>query len=96
MEKNTTFSEVAALWKADKKQYVKKSTYAAYCLLIQSHLIPEHVHCCDFEKIQPQRDSQSGQANKYQSGITGTAPRQFHAPAFPYAGQTSGTVLRRL
>lgn len=41
MEKNTTFSEVAALWKADKKQYVKKSTYAAYCLLIQSHLIPE-------------------------------------------------------
>lgn len=41
MEKNTTFSEVAALWKADKKQYVKKSTYAAYCLLIQSHLLPE-------------------------------------------------------
>ena len=41
MEKNTTFSEVAAQWKADKKQYVKKSTYAAYCLLIQSHLIPE-------------------------------------------------------
>lgn len=41
MEKNTKFSEVAAQWKADKKQYVKKSTYAAYSLLIQSHLIPE-------------------------------------------------------
>lgn len=41
MEKNTTFSEVAALWKADKKQYVKKSTYAAYCLLLKSHLLPE-------------------------------------------------------
>lgn len=41
MEQNTTFSAVAALWKADKKQYVKKSTYAAYCLLIQSHLLPE-------------------------------------------------------
>lgn len=41
MEKNTTFSEVAALWKDDKKQYVKKSTYAAYCLVIQSHLLPE-------------------------------------------------------
>jgi integrase len=40
MEKNTTFSDVAALWKVDKRQYVKKSTYAAYCLLIQSHLIP--------------------------------------------------------
>ena len=41
MEQNTTFSAVAALWKADKKPYVKKSTYAAYCLLIQSHLLPE-------------------------------------------------------
>lgn len=41
MEQNTTFSAVAALWKADKKQYVKKSTYAAYCLLIQSHLLPK-------------------------------------------------------
>ena len=41
MEKNITFSKVAELWKADKKQYVKKSTYAAYCLLIQSHLLPE-------------------------------------------------------
>ncbi len=41
MEMNTTFSKVAELWKADKKQYVKKSTYAAYCLLVQSHLLPE-------------------------------------------------------
>jgi len=41
MEQKTTFSKVAELWKADKKQYVKKSTYAAYCLLIQSHLLPE-------------------------------------------------------
>ena len=41
MEQKTSFSEVAALWKADKKQYVKKSTYAAYALLIQSHLLPE-------------------------------------------------------
>lgn len=40
MEKNTIFRNVAELWKADKKQYVKKSTYAAYCLLIQSHLLP--------------------------------------------------------
>ena len=41
MEQKTTFSRVAELWKADKKQYVKKSTYAAYCLIIQSHLISE-------------------------------------------------------
>ena len=41
MEQKTTFSRVAELWKADKKQYVKKSTYAAYCLIIQSHLLSE-------------------------------------------------------
>jgi integrase len=41
MEQNNTLSKVAGLWKADKKQYVKKSTYAAYCLLIQSHLLPD-------------------------------------------------------
>lgn len=37
----STFGEITALWKADKKQYVKKSTYAAYSLLIQSHLLPD-------------------------------------------------------
>lgn len=41
MEKNTPFIEVVSLWKADKKKYVKKSTYAAYSLLIQNHLLPE-------------------------------------------------------
>lgn len=40
MEKKTSFSVVAELWKADKKQYVKRSTFAAYSLLVQSHLIP--------------------------------------------------------
>ena len=39
--KMSTFKIVAEHWKADKKQYVKKSTYAAYCLLLQSHLIPD-------------------------------------------------------
>ena len=41
MEQKTKFGRIAELWIADKKQYVKKSTYAAYCLIIQSHLIPE-------------------------------------------------------
>ena len=35
-----TFEEVAALWLADKQQYVKKSTYCAYSLLLSNHLIP--------------------------------------------------------
>ena len=33
-------SEVIALWKVDKKQYVKKSSFAAYTLLIENHLQP--------------------------------------------------------
>ena len=28
------------LWKADKKQYVKKSSFSAYTLLIENHLQP--------------------------------------------------------
>ena len=32
--------EIIELWKMDKKQYVKKSTYSAYVLLIENHLIP--------------------------------------------------------
>ncbi len=32
--------EMAALWKADKKQYVKESTYSAYALLVANHIEP--------------------------------------------------------
>ncbi len=35
------FSEVVALWKIDKKQYVKKSSFSAYVLLIENHLLPK-------------------------------------------------------
>lgn len=37
---NKTFEEITTLWQADKKQYVKRSTYAAYSLLINNHLLP--------------------------------------------------------
>ena len=33
-------SEVITLWKADKKLYVKKSSFSAYTLLIENHLLP--------------------------------------------------------
>lgn len=33
-------SEVIDLWKIDKKQYVKKSSFSAYTLLIENHLLP--------------------------------------------------------
>lgn len=34
------FEEIVLLWQADKRQYVKRSTYSAYSLLISNHLIP--------------------------------------------------------
>ena len=34
------FSKIVALWKEDKKQYVKRSTFAAYTLLIEKHILP--------------------------------------------------------
>ena len=37
---NKTFDEIVALWKADKKQYVKRSTYSVYSLLVSKHLLP--------------------------------------------------------
>ena len=34
------FSKIVALWREDKKQYVKRSTFAAYTLLIENHILP--------------------------------------------------------
>ncbi len=36
-----TFKEIAGEWQVDKRQYVKKSTYAAYSLLLSNHILPE-------------------------------------------------------
>lgn len=35
-----TFTQVASLWKADKRQYVKPSTYAAYLQHLNKHILP--------------------------------------------------------
>ena len=40
MVDNKLFKDVVEEWKTNKKQYVKKSTYAAYQLLIQNHILP--------------------------------------------------------
>ena len=37
---NKSFEEIVVLWQADKKQYVKRSTYSAYSLMISNHLLP--------------------------------------------------------
>ncbi|MBR5212534.1 MAG: site-specific integrase [Bacteroidales bacterium] len=38
--KKKTFEEVARLWQEEKRLYVKRSTFAAYVLLLDNHLIP--------------------------------------------------------
>ena len=40
MEQIKTVREVSALWKADKQQYVKQSTIAAYALILENHILP--------------------------------------------------------
>lgn len=40
MNKQKTLLEVVTLWKTNKKQYVKKSSFSAYVLLIENHLLP--------------------------------------------------------
>lgn len=32
--------DIAVFWKDNKKQFVKESTYSAYCLLLTNHIIP--------------------------------------------------------
>lgn len=41
MKDKKNFKEIAELWQADKRQYVKKSTFAVYSILLVNHLIPE-------------------------------------------------------
>ncbi len=40
MNEQKTISEIVRFWKSDKKQYVKKSSFSAYVLLIENHLLP--------------------------------------------------------
>ena len=40
MNSKKTFAQIVTLWKTDKKMYVKKSSYSAYILLLENHLLP--------------------------------------------------------
>ena len=48
---NKTFEEIVVQWQADKKQYVKRSTYSAYSLLIANHLLPAFTGVNDVTEI---------------------------------------------
>lgn len=45
-----TIKEITFLWKEDKKQYVKKSTFSAYSLLVENHLLPAFGEMCHLEE----------------------------------------------
>ena len=40
MVNEKTVSQIADLWKKDKRQFVKISTYAAYSLIVDVHILP--------------------------------------------------------
>lgn len=59
-------SEVIELWKTDKKNYVKKSTFSAYVLLIENHLLPTFGNKC---KVQ-EADVQNFVLQKLEAGLS--------------------------
>ena len=40
-----TIREIALAWKSDKQRYVKQSTYAAYVLILENHILPAFGDC---------------------------------------------------
>lgn len=59
-------SEVIELWKTNKKQYVKKSSFAAYILLIENHLLPIFGDKCFIEEA----DVQNFVFKKLEAGLS--------------------------
>ena len=41
MTEKKTVGEIARLWKEEKRKYVKYSTFAAYVLILEDHILPE-------------------------------------------------------
>ena len=66
MEKSIEFKRVVELWKADKQQYVKRSTMAAYSLIVSNHLLPAFADCIDITE----NDVQSFVFNKLDAGLS--------------------------
>lgn len=54
MNEQKTISEIIQFWKAYKKQYVKKSSYSAYMLLIENHLSPVFGNKLNLEETEVQ------------------------------------------
>lgn len=66
MNEQKQLSEVIDLWKIDKKQYVKKSSFSAYTLLIENHLLPNFGNKIVIEEA----DVQSFVFQKLETGLS--------------------------
>ena len=54
MNDQKQISEVIELWKTNKKQYVKKSSFSAYTLLVENHLLPTFGNKYNIEETEVQ------------------------------------------
>lgn len=61
-----TFREVALRWCEDKRNYVKRSTFAAYALILSNHLMPVFGDCHSVSE----KDVQSFVLNKLTVGLS--------------------------
>ena len=54
MTSQKTFAQIVELWKKDKQLYVKKSSFSAYVLLLENHLLPKfaEVNSIEEEEVQ--------------------------------------------
>lgn len=40
MTAKKTIKKITIMWKEDKRKYVKSSTYSAYALILENHILP--------------------------------------------------------
>ncbi len=66
MVKEKRISQIAGLWQEEKRQFVKKSTYAAYSLIVEKHLLPAFGN----QTLVTERDVQGFVLNKLQAGLS--------------------------
>lgn len=66
MVKEKNMSQIADLWKEEKRQFVKKSTFAAYSLIVETHLMPAFGNLTEIAE----KDVQEFVLNKLNKGLS--------------------------
>ena len=54
MNTNTSFHELSARWREEKKKYVKPATYSTYVMLLEKHILPVFSGSCTIREEQVQ------------------------------------------